>query len=238
MAKISEAVSNARPTCNKAQNIYVKQNFTENDGSKKNKKFYSFIKAKRSDILGVSPLVDSGVTRINDKKLSELLSDQLASIFSCDDGVTPEVQSPRGSTIVDITFTTKVIVKLLKGFNSEKASGSHKISSWVLKECANEVGDLLVLPFSASFAQGTIPEEWRHAIMIPVYKGNIKNWSKTESSRPINLTSVACKHMEHIQSHIMNHLDKGQTLSETQHGFRKFSSCETQLLETTTLAHH
>ena len=56
------------------QNTYVKQNFIENNDSKKNKKFYSFIKAKRSDIGGVSRVVDSeGVTYINDKKLSELL---------------------------------------------------------------------------------------------------------------------------------------------------------------------
>ena len=39
--------------------------------------------------------------------------------------------------------------------------------------------------------------------------------------------------MEHIiHSHIMKHSDKDQTLSETQHSFRKFCSCETQLLET------
>ena len=37
----------------------MKQNFTENHDSKMNKKFYSFIIAKRSDIVGFSPLVDS-----------------------------------------------------------------------------------------------------------------------------------------------------------------------------------
>ena len=47
----------------------MKQDFTENDDSKKSKKFYSFIKAKRSDIVGVSLLVDlEDVTYISDKK--------------------------------------------------------------------------------------------------------------------------------------------------------------------------
>ena len=156
----------------------MKQNFIENDDSKKNKKFYSFIKTKRYDIVGVSPLVDSeGVTHINDNKLSELLSDQFANVFTCDDGLTPEVQGPRGSTIDDIRFTTNGIVKLLKDLNSEKASGSDEISTWVLKECANKVGDVLVLLFSASFAQRAIPEEWRHAIINPVYKGNTHMFS-------------------------------------------------------------
>ena len=86
-----------------------------------------------------------------------------------------------------------------------------------MKKCANEVGDVLVLLFLASFAQGTIPEGWRHAIITPVYKGNNKNWSKADSYRPISLTSAICKLMEHIiHSHIMKHLDKDQTLSETQ----------------------
>ena len=52
--------------------------------------------------MDVSPLVDSeGVTHSNDKKLPELLSDQFASVLSCDDGLTPEVQGPRGSMIVN-----------------------------------------------------------------------------------------------------------------------------------------
>eukprot|EP00111_Clytia_hemisphaerica_P021262 TCONS_00062597-protein len=39
--------------------------------------------------------------------------------------------------------------------------------------------------------------------------------------------------MEHIvHSHIMKHFDNDRTLSETQHGFRKFRSCETQLIQT------
>eukprot|EP00111_Clytia_hemisphaerica_P006322 TCONS_00018317-protein len=39
--------------------------------------------------------------------------------------------------------------------------------------------------------------------------------------------------MEHIiHSNIMTHFDQDHTLSDTQHGFRKFRSCETQLIQT------
>ena len=104
--------------------------------SKKNKKFYSFIKhkAKESDIVGASPLLDSeGVTHISDNKLSKLLSDQFASVFTCDDGLTPEVQGLRGPMNDDIAFTTNGFVKLIKDLNSENASGSDEMSAWVLK---------------------------------------------------------------------------------------------------------
>ena len=50
--------------------------------------------------------------------------------------------------------------------------------------------------------------------------------------RPVSLTSVPCKIMEHILvSNIMTHLEEKNILKENQHGFRKRRSCETQLLE-------
>ena len=81
--KQEEAARNARSTCNNAYNTYVKQNFTENDDSKKTKKLYSFIKAKRSDIVGVSPLVDSeGVTHINEMKWNEMKYNLFNKIYN------------------------------------------------------------------------------------------------------------------------------------------------------------
>ena len=48
--------------------------------------------------------------------------------------------------------------------------------------------------------------------------------------RPVSLTCVPCKLLEHIVcSNIMAHLDEYQLLSDRQHAFRKRHSCETQL---------
>jgi len=44
------------------------------------------------------------------------------------------------------------------------------------------------------------------------------------------LTSICCKIMEHIlHSNIISHLEANSILSEYQHGFRKHTSCESQL---------
>ena len=49
--------------------------------------------------------------------------------------------------------------------------------------------------------------------------------------RPISLTSVCCKVMEHIIFRsIMSHLEKNNILNSFQHGFRSGHSCTTQLL--------
>ena len=48
--------------------------------------------------------------------------------------------------------------------------------------------------------------------------------------RPVSLTCVPCKLLEHIVcSNIMSHLDQHKLLSDRQHAFRKSHSCETQL---------
>ena len=54
-----------------------------------------------------------------------------------------------------------------------------------------------------------------------------------ENYRPISLTSLTCKLLEHVvHSNIMTHLDKYNVLDKEQHGFRKYRSCVTQLIST------
>ena len=54
--KYQEAARCAKKSCTNAYNTYIKETVTENGD--KNKKFFSFIKSKRTDISGVSSLID------------------------------------------------------------------------------------------------------------------------------------------------------------------------------------
>ena len=61
----------------------------------------------------------------------------------------------------------------------------------------------------------------------------LKKGSKKEASnyRPVSLTSVPCKILEHIIfHHIMGHLNAHHILVNYQHGFRRGHSCESQLI--------
>ena len=57
--------------------------------------------------------------------------------------------------------------------------------------------------------------------------------------RPISLTSICCKLLEHIiYSSISKHLSSFSILSPHQHGFRTSYSCDTQLLGAINDFHH
>ena len=76
------------------------------------------------------------------------------------------------------------------------------------------------------------PDAWKEAHVTPVFKKGEKY--KAVNYRPVSLTCILCKQMEHIlSSHIMEHLNTNHLLYDKQHGFRSKLSCETQLLEFT-----
>ena len=55
----------------------------------------------------------------------------------------------------------------------------------------------------------------------------------TGNYRPISLTSVSCKLLEHIICrHLLNRFEENSILTNLNHGFRSGYSCETQLLTT------
>ena len=125
-------------------------------------------------------------------------------------------------------------MKLLKSVKPHKATGPDGVSARFLKEFSVEIAPALTLLYRNSLKQEALPQEWLHASIVPVYKGGNKDRSSVENYRPVSLTSICCKIMEHIiYSNVMNHLQTNNILSDVQHGFRNKRSCESQLLLTT-----
>ena len=85
--------------------------------------------------------------------------------------------------------------------------------------------------FQLSMDQGDIPQDWKQALVVPIFKKGDKH--QPSNYRPVSLTSITCKLLEHIiDINIMHHFDQHRVLCDNQHGFRKKRSCETQLLST------
>ena len=77
----------------------------------------------------------------------------------------------------------------------------------------------------------TIPDDWKSAVVSPIYK-NKGEKSDPNSYRGISVLSPVAKLFEKVLAkQITEYLEKNYLFSENQHGFRKGHSCETALHE-------
>ena len=85
--------------------------------------------------------------------------------------------------------------------------------------------------FQDSLESGTVPSRWKSANVCGVFKKGKK--SDPSNYRPISLTCVASKILEHIvHSQVVKHFEHYNILTDCQHGFRSKRSTELQLILT------
>ena len=197
------------------------------------KRLYGFIKSQKNDSNGVGPLRDQeGCIQTSPKAQAEILNAQFSSVFTNDNQPIPALNDcPQDSKMPDINIHQNGVNKLLRDIKAHKATGPDEIPARLLKEAANQIAPVLTTVITASYSQAAIPTDWKHANVVPIFKKGDR--AAASNYRPVSLTSICCKLTEHIvQSQIMRHLDRHQILEDSQHGFRKLRSCETQLLLT------
>ena len=120
---------------------------------------------------------------------------------------------------------------MLLGINVNKATGPDNIPGKLLKSCAHELHEVLTIFFQKSLDLGQVPDDWKVAHIFPLFKKGDN--SKAENYRPISLTSIVGKLLEHIvHSSISTFFESTNFLTPLQHGFRQGRSCESQLLTT------
>ena len=146
---------------------------------------------------------------------------QFQSVFTDEDMSTlPQMGTSKTQDISSIQIQEKGIAKLLSKLNINKASGPDTISCRILREAADEIAPYLKFIFEKSLELKNVPYDWRTANITALFKKGDR--SKPVNYRPISLTSVPCKIMEHIIfKHIMEHLETHNILADFQHGFRE-----------------
>ena len=200
-----------------------------------NKRFWAYIKSRQTENIGISSLKDAmGRVLIESKAKASLLNDQFTSVFVSRSTSPSSIQSQSDyPCIADFNITSDGIQKLLQNLKIHKAPGPDELSPQLLKSVAAEVSPILKMIFDSSLEQGCVPDDWKHAKVSPIFKKGDRE--KAENYRPVSLTSVVCKVMEHIlSSQINRHLEMHGILCDPQHGFRQRRSCETQLISTLT----
>ena len=146
-----------------------------------------------------------------------------------DNGRLPDLGTPQIRDIDDIRFTVPGIKKQLDNLPTCKAAGPGGIPARILHDISAEIAEILCFLLQQSYDSGHLPEDWLVAMVVPIHKKDEK--SNPANYRPISLTSVVCKVMEHCaQSQINKHLSSNDIITPLQHGFRAGFSCETQLI--------
>ena len=156
--KYQEAAKKSCMACKNAFNTYAQLSVSP-DVKINPKKFLSFIKNKRNENIGVSPLCESTSLKFTKQDRAHILNNQFSSVFLADDKTHPNVQGPQGDTVHEINITKEGITRLLKNLSPSKASGPDTISARFLKETADEVAIGLTFIFQASLHQANIPDE-------------------------------------------------------------------------------
>lgn len=178
-------------------------------------------------------LTDSNKDPIVENESATALNDFFISVFT--DGGLGEVASPcslSSAIMPPIVISSTGISALIDKLKLSSSAGMDNISTKILKSTNIVSSEYLSLIFSQSLSDRQSPKDWKIGKIIPVHKSGDR--SLVSNYRPISLTSVPSKLLEHIiSSNIISHLNSINFFYPLQHGFRKGLSCETQLAEFT-----
>ena len=221
----------------KAHDDYV-DSYILNDFGKKPKKFWKYIKAKRYSSTKIKCLTKNGQTYTETKDILNTLNTTFYEAFSRTN--TPssitDFSGQVNASFPDmpkIEISSSGIKALIDGLDASKAPGPDNISPRLLKLIPDEASRCLKLIFETSLRKSEVPHDWKKAKITPLFKKGAK--SDPKNYRPVSLTSIPCKLLEHIiKSATYAHLENHQIITDRQHGFRKKYSCTSQLL---TLVH-
>ncbi|XP_065440587.1 mitoferrin-1 isoform X1 [Chrysemys picta bellii] len=142
-------------------------------GIKGNKKtFYQYIRSKRKTKDRVGPLLsEEGETVTGNLEMAEMLNDFFVSVFTEKSEGMPNIVNANGKGVGLAAKIKKEQVKNhLEKLDACKSPGPDEMHPRILKELIEEVSEPLAIIFGKSWETGEIPEDWKRANIVPIYK--------------------------------------------------------------------
>jgi hypothetical protein len=208
-----------------AQETFLRS-LLQNEG-KRWSEFYRHVKGRKGNRENIPTIKDSNGRLITGPvEKANNLNNYYASVFSCERGI-PEIKSTHSDE--PFTIKTGIIRKRLATIGRNKSVGPGGIPGEPLKMGGDAMIPYLTRLLDITINNGTIPRDWKTAIVFPIYKGGDR--SVVKNYRPVSLTSVVCKQMQHvIAGYIRQVWENSDWLYEGQHGVRPGYSCKSQII--------
>ena len=165
----------------------------------------------------------------DDGDRANLLNDDFASIDTSDNGIIPDLERvvPEKSNLVNIEFTSDSIYAAVRKL---RINGAYGFPPRLFKTLASCLSAPLSLLFSSFMSIGKVPQNWKHAVVTPIYKNG--SASCVSNYRPISLTCVACRLMERvIVNKTLKFMRANNAITKHQHRFLSRRSTTSNLLE-------
>ena len=214
---------------NAKRNLEKKLAYAE--GGNSTRTFAAYIKSKTKAKSSIGPLKNkSGKIIVGDLDMANELNDFFSSVFSNEDLSRLPAIEPEGTEKIEtVQISRSKIIEKIKKLKEKSAPGPDGITPKILKTVANEIAFPLQIIFEQSLRTGIVPQIWKHATVVPIFKKGTKG--AAENYRPVSLTCIICKIFESILAdRITEHLTVNNLLRNTQHGFVKGRSCTTNLV--------
>ncbi len=109
-------------------------------------------------------------------------------------GQTYSSNPQRGTAHASPQIETDVVQHALASLNPHKGQGPDSLHPAVLKAIAPLVAQPLTDLFNLSLVSAEVPDDWRSAIVCPIFKKGDRE--DPGNYRPVSLTSTVCKLME------------------------------------------
>ncbi|PKU33402.1 rna-directed dna polymerase from mobile element jockey-like [Limosa lapponica baueri] len=202
---------------------------------KDNKKnLYRYVRDKGKTREDVGPLrKETGDLVTQDMEKAELPNDFFASVFT-GKGSNHTAQVAEGKNRgyeneEPPTVREDQVRGDLRKLKVHNSMGTDEIHPRVPREVANEAAKPLSIIFEKSWQSGKVPEDWRKASVIPVFKKAKKK--DPGNYRLVSLTSTPGKTVEWlVLGDISKHMEEKKAIRSSQHGCIKGKSCLTNLI--------
>ena len=197
--------------------------------------FYSTWPARNNETNEIPSVKWNNSVAVSPEEKANSLKEYFYSDFTVDNG------KPCSSITTDhlvycevdkLKINCEGVLKLLFNIDTTKSCGPDNVKGILLKTFATIILLSLNEIFSYLLTTSTLPTIWKTAKVQPKFEKS--NKQLPSNYRPISLTPILCKLLEHIvSSHIRKLFNKNDIFTDNQYGFRTGRSCETQLAYTT-----